>query len=161
MHPWNDACVRFATLSNYVIFKLMQGWHFHRFKDPIHHNKFFTLISWSIDWLIELVEDQNEFVTWAFTIALFPLWRFLCLLIDFMLAVQSPHRAVRAQRVSLVHSRGVTQVGKPSPMINLEICQKTSVMVISGTKKSMDWPFRSTHIETSLDCVHLNSTSHF
>ena len=116
MHPWNDACVRFATLSNYVIFKLMQGWHFHRFKDPIHHNKFFTLISWSIDWLIELVEDQNEFVTRAFTIALFPLWRFLCLLIDFMLAVQSPHRAVRAQRVSLVHSRGVTQVKKPSPI---------------------------------------------
>ena len=81
----------------------------------IHHNKFSALISWSIDWLIELVEDQNEFVTWAFTIALFPLWRFLCLLIDFMLAVQSPHRAVRAQRVSLVHNR-VKQVGKPSPI---------------------------------------------
>ena len=114
MHPWNDACIRFATLSNYVILKLMQGWHFHRFKDPIYHNNF---PHWLVDLLIDwLVEDQNQFVTWAFTIALFPLWRFLCLLIDFMLAVQSPHRAVRAQRVSLVHSRGVTQVKKPSPI---------------------------------------------
>ena len=49
MHPWNDACICFPTLSNYVILKSMQGWHFHRFKDPVYHNNF-PHIGWLISW---------------------------------------------------------------------------------------------------------------
>ena len=77
MHPWNDSCILFAALSNYVILKLMQGWHFRRSRT------LFVIRSQISHWL---VEDWNHFCHRASAIALFPPRRFLCLLIDFTLA---------------------------------------------------------------------------
>jgi len=66
--------------SAFLLFQTMWFWSwckddiFTDLRTPFYQQQFSTLVNW-FDWL---VEDQNQFVT----LALFPLWRFLCLLID-------------------------------------------------------------------------------
>ena len=81
-------CIREMMLASaFLLFQTMWFWSW--CKDDIFTDLrtlfIITIFHILVDWL---VEDQNQFVT----IALFPLWRFLCLLIDFMQAVKCGQR---------------------------------------------------------------------
>jgi len=68
--------------SAFLLFQTMWFWSW--CKDDIFTDLRTLFINNNFSWFDWLVEDQNQFVT----LALFPLWRFLCLLIDFMQSVQ-------------------------------------------------------------------------
>jgi len=153
-------CIREMMLASaFLLFQTM--WFWSRCKDDIFTDlrTLYIKTTFHISLIYWLVEDKNQFATGAFTIALFPLWKFLCLLIDFMLAVQRRLCLYKEWAKSMCVRQTVR---KPSP-----ICRNTIkhhllsfLSWISETKNRLGWPSWSMHIKTSQNCVHLNSTSH-
>ena len=101
MHPWNDSCILFAALSNYVILKLMQGWHFRRSRT------LFVIKSQISHWL---VEDWNHFCHMSIHDC-FVSSKKIFMLVDRLHASGQP--AVRAKIVSLTKSNRMTESENP------------------------------------------------